>query len=74
MAHIGFERCPVVIPYYGGKWELSKQLVPMIPPHSRYVEMFAGGLSMYFRKQKVDINLLYHYQDHSVYLYLFLYF
>ena len=70
MAHIGFERCPVVIPYYGGKWELSKQLVPMIPPHSRYIEMFAGGLSMYFRKQKVDVNIVNDLDNDIVNLYI----
>ena len=70
MAHIGFERCPVVIPYYGGKWELSKQLVPMIPPHSRYIEMFAGGLSMYFRKQKADISIVNDLDNDIVNLYI----
>ena len=70
MAHIGFERCPVVIPYYGGKWELSKQLVPMIPPHSRYIEMFAGGLSMYFRKPKADVSIVNDLDNDIVNLYI----
>ena len=56
--HIGFENCPTVIPYYGGKWELSKQLVPMLPDHSRYIEVFAGGLSMLFRKKRVERNII----------------
>jgi len=50
--------CPIVIPYYGGKYELSKILVPLIPPHKRYIEMFAGGLSMFFRKPKVEWNVV----------------
>lgn len=71
MSHIGFERCPVVIPYYGGKWELSKQLVPMIHPHhDRYIEMFAGGLSMYFRKQRSKINIVNDFDNDIVNLYI----
>ena len=70
MAHVGFARCPVVIPYYGGKWELSKQLVPMMPPHERYIEMFAGGLSMYFRKQKVASNIVNDLDNDIVNLYI----
>ena len=50
--------CPIVIPYYGGKYELSKVLVPLIPPHKRYIEMFAGGLSMFFRKTKAKWNIV----------------
>ena len=50
--------CPIVIPYYGGKYELSKVLVPLIHPHKRYIEMFAGGLSMFFRKPKVEWNVV----------------
>ena len=50
--------CPVIIPYYGGKYFLSQKLVPMIPQHDRYIEMFAGGLSMFFRKTKVEWNVV----------------
>lgn len=50
--------CPVIIPYWGGKVKLSKQLVPMIPPHDRYIEVFAGGLSMFFRKNKAESNII----------------
>ena len=70
MAHVGFERCPVVIPYYGGKWELSKKLVPMICPHDRYIELFAGGLSMYLRKPKVRMNIINDYDNDVINLYI----
>ena len=30
----------------------------MIPQHDRYIEMFAGGLSMFFRKPKVEWNVV----------------
>ncbi len=70
MAHIGFQDCPVVIPYYGGKWELSKQLVPMLPVHERYIEVFAGGLSMLFRKKRVEKNIVNDFDNDIVNLYV----
>ncbi len=50
--------CPVVIPYYGGKFELSRKLIPMLRKHDRYIEVFFGGGSMFFRKAKAKINIL----------------
>ena len=50
--------CPVVIPYYGGKFAMSKKLVQYIPKHLRYFEPFFGGGSMFFRKKKVKWNIL----------------
>ena len=50
--------CPVVIPYYGGKFTMSRQLVAMVPPHRRYFEPFFGGGSMFFRKKKAEWNVL----------------
>lgn len=50
--------CPVIIPYWGGKVKLSRQLVSMLPPHERYIEVFAGGLSMFFRKRKAKYNII----------------
>ena len=50
--------CPVVIPYMGGKFELSRTLIPMLAPHSRYIEVFAGGLSMFYRKHQVEWNVV----------------
>jgi len=62
--------CPIVIPYYGGKYELSKVLVPLIPHHKRYIEVFAGGLSMFFRKHKVQWNVLNDIDNNIVNLYM----
>ncbi len=50
--------CPTVIPYMGGKVMLGKKLIPMIPKHRRYIEVFFGGGSIFFRKQKSDVNVL----------------
>jgi len=61
--------CPIVIPYYGGKYMLSKQFVPLIPPHHRYFEVFSGGLSMFFRKEKAEWNVLNDKDNNIVNLY-----
>jgi len=62
--------CPVVIPYYGGKFTMSKRLIEMMPPHKRYIEVFAGGASMFFRKKKVDWNVLNDLDNDIVNLYI----
>ena len=62
--------CPVVIPYYGGKYELSKQLIPLLSHHERYFEPFFGGGSMFFRKAKADSNVLNDIDNDLVNLYI----
>ena len=61
--------CPVVIPYYGGKFQLSRQLIPRLPKHNRYIEVFAGGLSMFFRKKKAEFNIVNDKDNNLVNLY-----
>ena len=58
MTSVQFYDCPVVIPYYAGKFRLSTQLVPMLASHERYIEVFAGGLSMFFRKNKAKYSVI----------------
>lgn len=58
MSSFKWSDCPVIIPYYGGKYQLSKVLVPMLPKHERYVEVFAGGLSMYMRKANSKLSIV----------------
>ncbi len=70
MSDSRWKDCPVVIPYYGGKFELSRQLVPRLPKHSRYVEMFAGGLSMFFRKARADWTVVNDKDNNLVNLYM----
>ncbi len=62
--------CPIVIPYYGGKYEMSRKFVPLIPPHERYFEVFSGGLSMFFRKEKAKWNVLNDKDNNIVNLYM----
>lgn len=70
MPSLDWYDCPIVIPYYGGKNSLSKELIHWIPPHERYFEMFAGGLSMYFRKKKAKWNVVNDIDDNIVNLYM----
>lgn len=39
------------ISYYGGKQNLIKELLPMIPRHIQYVEPFCGGASLFWAKK-----------------------
>ena len=62
--------CPVVIPYYGGKFELSRKLIPMLYKHERYIEVFFGGGSMFFRKPKSKFNVLNDLHNDLINLYM----
>lgn len=42
----------------GGKTYLAPRIVGMIPPHRKYVEPFAGGAAVYFRKTPTDKEVL----------------
>ena len=42
----------------------------MLPPQERYIEMFAGGLSMFFRKPSVDWNVVNDFDNDIVNLYI----
>tara|TARA_Y100000004_G_scaffold161848_1_gene190162 strand:- start:1953 stop:2780 length:828 start_codon:yes stop_codon:yes gene_type:complete len=61
--------CPVIIPYMGGKYQLSKVLIPMIAKHDRYIEVFAGGLSMYMRKANAKLSIVNDYDSDIANLY-----
>ena len=49
---------------------MSKTLIPLLPPHERYFEVFAGGLSMFFRKSKAKWNVLNDIDRNIVNLYM----
>lgn len=44
--------------YAGGKFYARKLILEHIPPHTSYIEPFAGGASIFFAKSKVEHNVL----------------
>lgn len=38
------------ISYYGGKQELAKKIISLIPSHKTYCEPFIGGAAIFFAK------------------------
>lgn len=46
------------ITYYGGKQNLAKKIVSLIPKHTTYTEVFAGGGAVFFLKPKVQNEII----------------
>lgn len=44
-------------PYFGGKHKLTPRLLPLIPPHTLYVEVFGGGGSLLFGHPKSPVEV-----------------
>ena len=44
--------------YPGGKFYARKLILQSLPKHNKYVELFAGGASIFFAKEKVEMNIL----------------
>lgn len=47
-----------LIPYLGGKRLLSKEIIRIMPQHICYVEVFAGGASVFFSKRHSKVEVL----------------
>ena len=56
--------------YAGGKFYARKLIIEHIPPHSHYIEPFAGGASIFFAKEKVPHNWLNDLDDALINVYL----
>lgn len=47
-----------IIPWIGGKRRLADKLIPNFPPHTCYVEVFAGGAALYFMRPPADVEVI----------------
>jgi DNA adenine methylase len=47
-----------IIPWIGGKRRLADKLIPQFPPHTCYVEVFAGGAALYFMRNPAEVEVI----------------
>jgi DNA adenine methylase len=47
-----------IVPWIGGKRRLVDTLMARLPPHSCYVELFAGGAALYFIRHPAEVEVL----------------
>ena len=47
-----------IIPWIGGKRRLADRIIPQFPPHTCYVEVFAGGAALYFMRPPAEVQVL----------------
>lgn len=47
-----------IIPWMGGKSRLADKILPLFPKHTCYVEVFAGGAAMFFKKEPCKAEVL----------------
>ena len=47
-----------IIPWIGGKRRLADRIIPQFPPHTCYVEVFAGGAALFFMRPPAQVEVL----------------
>jgi DNA adenine methylase len=46
------------ITYYGGKQNMVRHIIPLIPEHSHYIEPFFGGGAIFFAKESAKLSTI----------------
>lgn len=57
------------ISYYGGKQNLVKEILPLIPEHRIYIEPFFGGGAVFFAKKPSEIEVINDINHHVINFY-----
>lgn len=55
--------------YYGGKQNLVKTILPLIPKHTTYVEPFVGGGAIFWSKPKSEVEVINDYNRELINFY-----
>lgn len=58
-----------IVPWIGGKRRLADILIPRFPPHTCYVEVFAGAAALFFLRPPAEVEVLNDVNDDLVNLY-----
>lgn len=58
-----------IIPWIGGKRRLADVLIQRFPPHTCYVEVFAGAAALFFMRPPAEVEVLNDDNDGLINLY-----
>jgi len=47
-----------ILNYMGGKSLLTRKIIPLVPPHECYCEVFAGAAWLLFRKEESKVEII----------------
>jgi len=56
LARVAADPVPAVLKWHGGKHYLAKRIIDLMPSHTTYCEVFAGGLSVLLAKDPEGIS------------------